>query len=584
MGALGDLVAVSSAMVHTVEALHRLCETSGPILLVGEPGTGKDYLARHVHEHQGRRCFVVVDCRDGEEALAKSLLGHYDAFYAEFCSNPEVEALQPGKLDEALEGTLYLDRIDQTSEKSEQMLLNLLRGDPYTPVGSDHSVEQGNILIIASCQAYPMEPTSGTHLSRDLLDVFGERVVRLPRLREREQDLRELFRLFSIEIAPNIAPDVTPEAEKALAQHDWPNNLWDFRMVTRRILAAAPSEGELSERAVQEQLLASAASSSQPKEHLRRERCSSLAKGLIYQDRQVEGSELYEWIAQFAPYRSESSIDPRDIAEHLIWRVCQEYFYSDARLKDMVKDLYQTLLGILSVDLLRENREQLTRKKIDRIRGHMVVTNPLGPMKSPDKLQLMFRSVAELVPSAQAVEFELLPAYLEKRKKTLKQGAAIVFVDDSIGSGRQFTTEILPRLQNKESLRRLIQENDGGPILFYMIVCVAHEEGLCRAREAAQEVSWLKVSIIPHTILRSANLAFSADSRVFPNPEIRRDASELIVERIGTQLAPGEDWTQSQGLVVFCHNTPNNTLAVIRKNGMIEGKPWKAIFPRMRAG
>ena len=581
---MSSIVATSSVMARVLETLNRLCETSGPILLVGEPGTGKDFLACYVHDSQCRHRFVHVDCRDQKGSLAKSLLGRYDAYFAEFCSDPEAEAYQAGRLDEAADGTLYLDRIDQASKASEQMLLSVLGGNPYTPVGSERLVEQGNILIIASCQAYPMEPTSGTHLSQDLLDAFGERVVRLPRLRERREDLRELFHRFSLEIDPGAAPDITSDFAEALARHDWPNNLWELRKVTGRILAAARSGRDLSEKTIQEEISAAAASTSQPKEHLRRERCSSLAEGLVYQDQPIEGDDIYAWISQFAYHRGVSTIDPRDIAEELIRHVCQKYFFSDARLKDSMRSLYQILLGILAVDLLGKNRGPLTEKEINWIRGHIVVTTPLGPMKSPDKLQLMFRSVAGLIPKAQAVEFELLPQYLRKRQEALKRGAAIVFLDDSIGSGRQFTTEILPRLQANEELCRLMQANDGGPILFYMIVCVAYEEGLRLATEAAKAVPWLKLSIIPHSILNSTNVVFSADSRVFPDPTVRREAYELIVERIGQELAPGEDWTRSQGLVVFCHNTPNNTLAVIRKNGQVGGRPWKAIFPRMRAG
>jgi hypothetical protein len=577
------MIANSSAMARTLATLRALSETSGPILLVGEPGTGKDFLAGYVHVLQGRKQFVHVDCRDHEEALTKSLLGYFDDYHLDAYPWQEEGYHLPGKIEQATDGTLYLDMIDLATSGATSVLSVILVGSPYTPVGLGRLVEQSNVLVIASCQPHALE-AGGTYIPKELLELFGERVVSVPKLRERLDDLIELVLCFADEEYQDVSLDITPEAQMLLAQHSWPNNLRDLRVLTGRIVTKRRYGGIVDARTVEDEFVALATDRSAPTEYLRQKRCSALARNLVYQERQIQGDEIYYWISQFEAYRSESPIDPRDIAEHLIRCVCQEYFYSDTRLKCLIDELYHILLNRLAVDLFGSRNGQLTPRMIARLKGHMVVTNPLPPMKSPDRLQLMFRSVAGLIPRAQTVEFELLSQYLGDRGEALRQGAAIVFLDDSIGTGRQFITEILPRLQADEKLRRFIQANDQGPIMFYMLVCLAYEGGLRKAKEAMEAVPWLKLSIVPHTILRSPDVAFSTDSRIFPDPAIRQEAFELIIERIGQQLSPTEEWTLAQGLVVFCHNTPNNTLAVIRKNGKVGSELWKAIFPRMRAG
>lgn len=213
----------------------------------------------------------------------------------------------------------------------------------------------------------------------------------------------------------------------------------------------------------------------------------------------------------------------------------------------------------------------------------MVVSNPLGPMKSPDAIHLILRSVSGLSPRRNAVEFDKL----SKRIYEEANGLIVVFVDDFIGSGRQFETQMLNRILSNNELCQTLKAKREAPVNFFMLVCVAYREGLRRSIEALQAApTWLKMTILAGDVLGPESKTFDSKSEIFPHAAIRSQAEEIVVQRIGRRLYPDapQGWGNMQSLVVFEHNTPNNTLPVIWKDGYVGKQLWKAIFPRMGAG
>lgn len=578
-------VANSQAMANAIETARSLARTSGPILVIGGRGTGKDFFAELIHRLKHRRDFRKVDCGQSEDALRRSLLGYFDALRAEIAFDPDIEAYEPGMLDLAAEGTIYLDRIHLAPQDCIGLLVDILQGNPYRPVEMNRLLKQENIQFVASCDPHPFMDRPDGYLHSRLRVVFGERIILLPTLRDRQDDILDLIRLFAEEIAPGATLDFCSDFLQALDQYDWPGNLWDLRRMTRQILSRFPTGGRVANSIAQGILHHLSLRPTEPSEYARRARCGVLAQGLVYQNMPVHGDKLYAWIDQFTPYRGPHDVDPRDVAEELLRAIRNRYFYNNTRLRDILRKLFRQLLQeVRQSPHWRWSWKTLAKNGERALKDRMIVSNPLGPMKSPDAVHLIFRSVSGLSPRRNAVEFDKLPQRIHEEAN----GLIIVFLDDFIGSGGQFEREVLGKkvLSNNE-LRKAIQVRKGSPVHIFMLVCVAYEEGLTRATKALRTApQWLKMSILVGDVLCSESKAFSPKSVVFPNETTRSKAEEIIVQRIGQHLYPNapRGWGNMQSLVVFEHNTPNSTLPIIWKDGYVGERLWKAIFPRMRAG
>lgn len=320
------VVTNSRAIADAIEVTRSLAQTSGPILVIGGRGTGKDFFAELIHRLQHRRNFRKVDCGQSEDTLRRSLLGYFDALRAEIAFDPDVEAYEPGMLDLAAEGTIYLDRIHLASQGCIGLLVDILQGNPYKPVGMNRLLKQENIQFVASCEPHPFVDQPDGYLHPWLRAVFGQRIILLPTLRDRRDDMPDLIRLFAEEIAPSATLEFCSDFFQSLDQYDWPGNLWDLRGMTSQILSRFPTGGRVTVNIAQEILRHLSSRPSEPSEYARRARCGVLAKGLVYQDMPVNGDKLYAWIDQFTPYRGPHDIDPRNVAEELLRAIHDRYF------------------------------------------------------------------------------------------------------------------------------------------------------------------------------------------------------------------------------------------------------------------
>ena len=579
-----SLIAVSPAAVRAIETAHLLCGGSRPILIIGKRGTGKDSFAQLIHKLQHRQRFVKVDCAECEDVLRRSLLGYFDHLRAELALDPDVEAYEPGSLDEADEGTIYLDRIHLAPETCVSLLLDILTGKPYHPISSNRVVSQGDIQFIASCEPDPFSDPPEGYLNPRLRAIFGERVLLLPGLRDRQADIPRLVELFSAEMAPTVELRFSNDFFGCLDQCEWPGNLSDLRTVVRRVIARLPDGGHAGASVAREVLGRLSSRPAEPAEYARRRRCGALAEGLVYQGVGLDADRAYAWIEQFSPYRCVPSVDPRDVAEQLLRAVHSTYYYSNTRVKHILTTLFSVLVDDVRHDTrfswLRGISEEKARLLLLR---NLVLSNPLGPMKSPDAIHLMFREVSGAVPTRNAVDFARLP-------KRIRDGndLVVVFLDDFIGTGEQFRTAVIrDAIVSNVALRTAMQSKKTGKIRFFALVCVAYEEGLRAATlYLEQAVPWLDVTILAGDVLHSDSKIFSPASNVFANEAIRQGAEEIVVQQIGAKLYPGAPGGRGalQSLVVFEHNIPNSSLPVLWKDGHVDERPWRPLFPRMRSG
>ena len=576
------IIADSHSFSETVAKIRTLATDPEPILLLGRRGTGKDTIARFIHDLQSQRRFEKIDCAQSDDMLRRSLLGYFNPLRAEIAFYPEAEAYEPGKLEQVEDGTIYLDRIDLVPQSCIDLLAGILKGADYNPIGTNRRLKQGRICFIGSCEPHPFALSPDGYLNPQLRVAFRDRIVRLPDLRERPEDIPSLARLFASEIAPGIALDFQASFFHAFSRYMWTGNMWDLREVVRQAAIRLPSggkvQGEIAEEILECLLLSRPP---EPSEHSRTVRCDLLARDLIYQDTPFRGDRVHAWIDQFTLYRGTHNLDPRDLAEELLRAIHDRYFYSNSRLRTILNELFQDLLQEVqrTPGLEWPERSYLSRGLITP-KTQVVISNPLGPMKSPEAIHLTFRSLSGLVPGWNAVEFAKLPERIGAAENII-----VIFLDDFMGTGRQFEKEVLHKqILGNSRLRAAIQAKTGSSVFFFVLICVAYEEGMQRAIQALSSAPrWLQMKLLVGDILRADSKAFSCESSVFQHEYVRNIAEELIVHQIGEHLHPAapNGWGGLQSLVVFEHNTPNSSLPVIWKSGYVGNQLWRALFPRM---
>lgn len=230
----GEVLGKSLVMRRVFALLERAATTESPIVLEGEAGTGKEVLARAIHDRSARRegPFVVVDLGASNEALMESDLFGHDVSSAR-------PTARPGALEEAEGGTLYLDEVTDLSNALQARLLRALETKEFKRPGQG-GMAKIDVRVIASTQKDLDAEVKAGRFREDLsfrLSVFR---VRVPPLRERPEDIPQLVRHFESK-ARSGAP-LSDDTVEMLTRHDWPGNVRELRSVLER-LAAFPDLG-----------------------------------------------------------------------------------------------------------------------------------------------------------------------------------------------------------------------------------------------------------------------------------------------------------------------------------------------------
>lgn len=279
-------------------------------------------------------------------------------------------------------------------------------------------------------------------------------------------------------------------------------------------------------------------------------------------------------------HREASRVDPRDLAEQLITSVRYKFFYNGPRIRELLQQLIVRLVAKLCSETGWSWVKPCSSTGLlpKQLLPHVVSTNPYGPMKSSEALNYTLRVVAGLKPDTNTVQFDSLADRVKGTTKAL----LILFVDDFIGIGRQASGRLVAGLGSNSALMDAIKNKVGRgiPIRLYLLVCVAFAEGLQVVKDSLPD--WLPMDILAGEVLGPEAKVFSNESLVFPERETRREAELLMVDRIGRYLYPPAPagFGDMQSAVVFEHNTPNDSLPVLWKEGYVDRVSWKPLFPR----
>jgi DNA-binding NtrC family response regulator len=229
------LIGGCSALQRVYEQIGRVAESDQPVLILGEVGTGKDLVARAIHDNGRRRGkpFVVVRCRTfDDDMLRDELFGHEVGFRGE-------GKLLKGKIEYANGGTLFLDDVNALSPVLQDEVLRVLEEREVTRLGDNEPISV-DVRVLAASRTDPRAPTA--KFRRELLDELASEAICLPPLRERSADhLKALAQYLLREEAVRAGikgrlPELAADCWPMLRKHAWPRNGRELQIVLRKAI------------------------------------------------------------------------------------------------------------------------------------------------------------------------------------------------------------------------------------------------------------------------------------------------------------------------------------------------------------
>jgi DNA-binding NtrC family response regulator len=228
-----NILGSSKAIQQAKELAAKVAATDTTVLLLGETGTGKEVFAQSIHEASNRRYkpFVAVNCSAlGKEILESELFGHKAGAFTGALKDKR------GLLDEANEGTIFLDEIGEMNIDLQAKLLRVLETSEFYRVG-DAKTTKVNVRIIAATNRNLREESEQGHFRLDLYYRLSVFQIHLPSLNERIEDIETIapyfIRLFADKMNKPV-PAMSPEFLNALKKHHWKGNTRELKNVIER--------------------------------------------------------------------------------------------------------------------------------------------------------------------------------------------------------------------------------------------------------------------------------------------------------------------------------------------------------------
>jgi transcriptional regulator with PAS, ATPase and Fis domain len=227
---------------------HRVAGTSGSVLITGETGTGKELLARLMHEWSGRSGkFVAINCGALSEPLVESLLfGHRKGSFTDAAQD------HAGAVRQAVGGTLFLNEIAELSNGNQGKLLRLVERGEVHAIGADKP-ESVDVRIIAATSHDLQEQVANRQFREDLLYRLNTFHLEIPPLRERPDDIPPLAAHFIQELVERHSRRVrfTPEGVEAMRQLPLSGNVRELRSLIERTVLTAADGAEITRQSVE---------------------------------------------------------------------------------------------------------------------------------------------------------------------------------------------------------------------------------------------------------------------------------------------------------------------------------------------
>ncbi len=234
----GGILSRTSRMQEVLRMIERVAPTDSSVLILGESGTGKDLVARAIHERSQRatRPFVPIHCGAlPREILESELFGHEKGAFT------GAVGAKPGLLELADGGTLFLDEIGETEPDSQVKLLRVLVSGMFFRVGGTRP-RRVDVRLVAATNRDLAEAMKHGEFRQDLYYRINTITIQLPPLRERPDDVALLARHFLEGNAAYGVKHLSPAALGALEGYSWPGNVRELLHAIER--AVILSKGE----------------------------------------------------------------------------------------------------------------------------------------------------------------------------------------------------------------------------------------------------------------------------------------------------------------------------------------------------
>lgn len=230
-----EMVGESPAMMKVKEMIDRVAPTDARVLITGANGTGKELVAKWLHEKSERSGmpYVEVNCAAiPSELIESELFGHEKGAFTSAIKQHK------GKFEQADGGTLFLDEIGDMSLAAQAKVLRVLQEHKLSRVGSDKDIEV-NVRVIAATNKDLKKEIEKGNFREDLYHRLSVIVIQVPSLSERREDIPLLVEYFIADISAEAGKPVKKideDAVKALMSKPWTGNIRELRNVVERLL------------------------------------------------------------------------------------------------------------------------------------------------------------------------------------------------------------------------------------------------------------------------------------------------------------------------------------------------------------
>ena len=245
-------LSTGDAQVETiVQKVQRVLNKEIPLLILGETGTGKELLARAVHQdsNRARQPFVAVNCASIPESLIEAeLFGYEDGAFTGARRKGA-----SGRIVQANGGTLFLDEIGDMPLSLQARLLRVLQERCVTPLGSHKSIAV-DIAVVSATHRNLRDMIAAGSFREDLYYRLNGLVVRLPALRDRS-DLRLVARRILLLESAESPPEISAQVMDLFERYAWPGNIRQLANVLRTAAVMANSEREITEEHLSDDFL-----------------------------------------------------------------------------------------------------------------------------------------------------------------------------------------------------------------------------------------------------------------------------------------------------------------------------------------
>src|SRR6266850_3537915 len=235
------IIGKSKPMEKLFQLLETVAATNSTILITGETGTGKEVVARAIHQSGPRRQsrFVALNCSAIPETLLEAeLFGHVRGAFT------GAVGTRQGRMEQAHKGTLFLDEVGTMSTALQMKLLRTLQEREFERIGDNHTIKV-DVRFIAATNSDLTRTVAEGAFREDLYYRLNVIPIQLPPLRERRDDIALLVTHFLEKFSPGGAMHVSQAAMRALMAYQWPGNVRQLENAVERAVALGTGRSEI---------------------------------------------------------------------------------------------------------------------------------------------------------------------------------------------------------------------------------------------------------------------------------------------------------------------------------------------------